>query len=395
MITARRSRFVLPVRYVLRCASVLAVAAPAVAQDPIPGTWEYLGGPAVSHGPVLPGEIAADGNGAVYVSFKAMDTGPKLTAVLRWDAGAAAWRTAGRQASVGNAWYNALAFDSQERPLLVHRDYALGGRFNVRALRDQRWLDLGQPTAFGEAHYTRLAVGRADTPMVVYQDRGATPPDSTSVQFLSPVDGVWRYLGARGFSGAPADYQSIAVNGQGRVFVAFADHAFAGRVSVFRYDAPHWTPIGGRGEASHLRGHNVTLAVDSVGRVHVAYRYWTHDVFVRRFEGGQWVDVGITSASAGDRPTLETEHWRQWLTLAFDSQDRPHVAYQLFETRRPVVRRLEPATGRWRSLGQVAFVDTTADYLTLAIAAGDTPVVAFRDAAHGERLSVMRFLAAE
>lgn len=380
-------------RLVLRALGPLALGAASLAQTPAPvaGTWEYLGGPGVSHGAVMSGEIAVDGSGGVYVSFKAMDSALKLAAVVRWEDGIGAWRQAGRQASVGNAWYNALAFDSEDTPFVVHRDYALGGRFNVRRLARQRWDDLGVAAAPEEAHYTRLAIGRGDQPVVVYQDRGAPVPDATSVQAYSPESGTWRFLGPRGFSGASADYQSIAMNGHGRVFVAFSDHAHGGRVSVFRYDPPHWTPVGQRGAASHVRGHNATIAIDDLDRVHVAYRNWHEGVYVRRFDGSQWVTVGGGAASEGDQPELESEHWRQWLSLDFDSEGLPYVAYQLFQTHQPVVRRFERGTGRWRPLGAVGFVPGRADYLTLAVGAADTPLVAFRDADHGDRLSVMRF----
>ena len=89
--------------------------------------------------------------------------------------------------------------------------------------------------------------------------------------------------------------------------------------------------------------------------------------------------------------TLESEHWRQWLSLEFDSRGLPYVAYQLHPSRRPVVRVLERGTGRWRALGEVGFVPGAADYLTLALGADDVPLVAFRDGDHQDRLSVMAF----
>jgi hypothetical protein len=307
--------------------------------------------------------------------------------------GGGAGRTLGGRASRGTSWYNELAFGPGETPLVVHRDYALGGRLNVRALRSDTWFDVGPPGSLaGEAHYTRIATGRTGAPVVAYQDRSTTPPDQVTVAAYSFVDRRWTALAGHGVSGGTAGYVSLAVGQQGAPWIAFSDDLAGGRQTVMRFDAQGgWTPVGPRGGASNVLAHNATLAFDAQGRAHTAHHVWHSRIEVRRFDGTSWVPLGINPASGPDAPTVESEHWRQWLSLAFDADGAPLVAYQRLSDRRAVVRRLDPATQRWEAVGPVGFTPGRADYLSMTVDGEGRPVVAFRDGAHGDRLSVMRF----
>jgi len=372
--------------------AVAALATLARAQS-ADGAWVNLGAPGFTAGAALSGDIAADGFGRVHVSYKAMETPDGATLVRRWDEARGAWRTLGGRASRGTSWYNELAFGPGETPLVVHRDYAVGGRLNVRALRSDAWIDVGPPGGLlGDAHYTRIAIGRAGVPVVAYQDHSTTPPDQVTVAAYSFADRRWSALAGHGVSGGTAGYVSLAVGPQGAPWIAFADGLAGGRLTVMRFDAQGgWSLVGPRGGGSSAQAHNATLCFDGQGRAHTAHHVWHSRIEVRRFDGTSWVPLGINPASGPDAPTVESEHWRQWLSLAFDGDDAPFVAYQRLSDRRAVVRRLDPATQRWEAVGPVGFTPGRADYLSMTVDGEGRPVVAFRDGAHADRLSVMRF----
>jgi hypothetical protein len=149
-----------------------------------------------------------------------------------------------------------------------------------------------------------------------------------------------------------------------------------------------WSPVGPPGFSPQGVA-NLVLAIDHQDRLHVAYYRYHNSVVVMRFDGTNWVQLG-GSASGPDRPAVESEGWRQWLSLCFDSQDQPYVAYELFDyALEAAVRRFDGS--EWQLVGAHGFTPDAADYLSLAIDRFDVPHVVFVDASQGRKVSVMRY----
>ena len=380
--------------FVASFVGAVGLASTARAQSGI--GWEIVGSPGISDGPVMCCEIAADRAGNVFVAYQDDSIGTNPASVMRFQAGD--WQFVGPQggASIRQAWYNHLAFDTAGTAYLVCRDYGVNGKINVRRNfhSDGAWSDVGAPGhSADEAHYTDIAVDTAGVPYVVYADRSTTPPDRASV--LRFVNGHWQYVGAPGVSAAKADYPSIAVDPSGRAVIAFSDRSHddashTGCVSVMRFDpatnawgylgAPGFTPGGGL---------NVRLAFDNHGTPHVAYQRYHSSINVWKLNGTQWVQVG-GPASGFDHPTVETEPWRQWLSLDFDSQNAPYVAYQrLDDQNKAAVRKFDGQS--WVAVGALGFTPPNADYMAMAVDDFDVPWVVFRDSTQGGRATVMRY----
>lgn len=374
----------------LSVALLVPLAAAQSASD-----WTVLGSPGISDGDVWCCQIAVDRTGAVYASYQDHSLGPNPASVQRFTNGAWSYVGGKGNASLGTAWYNHLAFDSSGALYLACRDYAVGGKINVRRAPSgvsTSWSTLGPAgISTGSAHYSHIAIGEDDAVYVVYADADAL--NKATVRRFA--NGAWTTVGPAGFTPSAANYPSLAVAHDGRVFVAFSDGqqldtSGEGKVTVMRYDTAlgQWQLVGSPG-FTNVGGLNVRLALDRNDVPHIVYQEYHQRFTVMRCDGAQWVRLG-GSAAGSDRPVLETEAWRQWCSLAFDSQNTPYVAYQLLDNgRKAAVRKfVDP---NWVPVGTIGFSAGAADYMAMIVDGDDVPHVVFRDGSVAGRATVMRF----
>lgn len=362
-----------------------------------PAVWETVGVPGVSDGAGICCQIAVSPANVPVIAFQDQSLGGINASALRFEQGAWTHESAKGAASVGQAWYTRLAFSNTGELYMACRDYASSGRISIRHYdaAANAWSTIG-PTGSSplEAHYTDIAIAPDGTPVVVYTDHSTVPEAKATC--MSFYGGFWHVLGGFGFSPSTAAYTTVAVDGAGTIYAAFSDVSAydaatgAGRATVMRYDAPSnsWSTVGPPGFTPH-GALNVSLELDRDGRPWIAYYVWRTQLVVMRFDGTAWVTVG-GSASGADRPEMQTEGWRQWLSLAFDSQNVPYIAYQrLDDGNRAAVRRFR--NGVWEPVGNLGFSAGAADYMSMALGTDDVPYVVFRDAGNLQRVRVMRF----
>jgi len=377
-------------------ALILALCAPLRAQSA--GDWELVGAPGFSAGQAVCCQIVFDARGRPCVAYQDQTVYGGKALVQCFEGGS--WISIGTpgQASLGVAWYDCLRCDSSGDLYLASRDYQVGGSLSVRRFADgaSSWSSVGPNAASpAQAHYTALAIDAAGVPYVGYSDRGATPREGPSVARFDASNGSWTYVGPRGITGNASSYNRIAFDSQGVLYTAFADRGQldplgAAKATVLRWDASAstWIPVGPPG-CSPQGVANLELAIDHQDRLYLAYYRYHDKLVVLRFDGTNWVQLG-TSASGTDKPAVESEGWRQWLSLGFDSQDRPYVAYELFNGGlRAAVRRFDGTN--WELVGSSGFTPDVADYLALAIDPSDVPYVVFVDGSQSRRVSVMRY----
>ena len=371
----------------------LLLAAPSSAQSNY--AWQSVGTPAFSDWATICTRIAADSNGNVYVAYQDLTPGLGARVTVKRNV-AGAWQTAGGNgaASTGAGYYCNMAFDAQGGLLVASRDYGLSGRAGVRRYDPSAnlWSTIGGGIGTGEAHWVDLALTQDGKPCVVYSDF-ASGNRATAMRYDASA---WTPLGPTGYSAASAGFQKIAVASDGTIYSAYKDDAFPdaaniGKASVQRFNpaTSTWEYVGAPGFTTYGAS-NMTLAIDHVGTPWIAYYRYHSLIEVWRFNGTNWV-IAPGSPTGTDTPTVDSEEWRQWLSLQFDSQNRPYIAYQLyFNGRRAAVRRL--IGNDWSLVGQWGFTPGAADYLSMIIDAQDTPWVAYRDGANAQRASVMRFV---
>ncbi len=377
----------------LRLTALALLTGLATAQST--GDWEVLGTPGMSSAGVWCCQISFDAADRVHVAYQDHSLGHNPTSVNRFTNGEWSYVGAKGGASVGTGWYNHLAFDSAGTLYVASRDYGVAGRLNVRRATSgptTAWSNVG-PTGIsnGDAHYTHLVVGADNAVYAAYED-GASQNKATVQRF---ANGTWSTLGPAGFTNAAADYTSLAIASDGTPYLAFADRQFPsssgdGKVTVMRYAAEDdaWQYVGTPGFTTK-GGLNLRLALDNDGVPYIVYQEYHLRITVMKFTGSEWVRVG-SSASGSDRPVIETEAWRQWVSIDFDSQNVPYVCYQLFDQgRKAAVRKY--AGGSWIAVGPIGFTPGSADYMAMAIDGYDRPHVAFRDSAADGKATVMRF----
>ena len=372
------------------------LCAPLHAQAP--SGWESVGGPGISTGQAVCTQLTFDPENRPCVAYQDQATLGGHAAVLRFDG--TSWVSIGTpgQASIADAWYDPLRFDDAGNLYLASRDYGVGGRLSVRCFpaNGSAWTSVG-PTADSpdQAHYTALAIGPGGVPYAAYADRGTTPRDRPSVARFNAASGTWDYVGPRGITSESSGFNSLAFDSQGVLFCAYADRAWldasgSGKATVMRWDeaSASWSAVGPPGFSAQGVA-NLVLAIDHHDRLYVAYYRFHDSLVVMRFDGANWVQLG-GSASDTDRPAVESEGWRQWLSLCFDSQDQPYIAYELFDYGdKAAVRRFDGAN--WQLVGAHGFTSDVADYLAMAIDRNDVPHVVFVDGSVNRKVSVMRF----
>lgn len=356
-------------------------------------SWQYVGTPGFSEGVAICERIAVDSLGLAHVAYQDLSIPTARATARRFENGAWNVLVAKGTASVGQAYYCTLAFDAANNLYVASRDYGLNSRMNLRRFdrASSTWSTVGTSgPSNGEAHYTFVAVGPDGAPNVAYADNAA----SDRASFQRYVGGAWTSLGAAGFTQAGASFESTAVAQDGTIYVAYCDgsHVDASNVSkatVMRWDpgASTWSAVGEPGFSAQ-GAPNLILALDHFDTPWVAYYRYHQGIVVMRFNGTTWETIG-GSATGADQPTVDTEEWRQWLSLAFDSTNAPYIAYQMYTNgRRATVRRFDGTA--WNVVGTKGFTPSSADYLSMVVDAQDIPWVTFRDGAYFGRASVMK-----
>ena len=367
------------------------VSAPLATASPtqVVGKWVDVGPIPLTNAGIICTQIAVSHGDVVHVSFQDEGVQAFPASVLRLKDGQWSWLGTRGKASIGRAWYNHLAFDSQDRAYLACRDYAVAGAAGVRVCNSDQgdWSSLPGGLCTTDAHYTQVLLDGADVPYVVFTDATSVPHDRALLRRLE--NGAWETVGNDYASPGTCAYPSFAFV-QGAPWVAVMDQELSNRATVMRLDLAtgQWVLVGPRG-FSPSTAHNIRLAVDPGGVPHVASLGYPDRVSVHRWSGSAWEPVG-GPASGSDAATIQTESWRQWLSLAFDPAGRPYVAYQDKALgNRLTVRRFDATD--WVVLGKTGFTPVQADYHALAVDGRGVPFVSFRNGRTGASLGVMTF----
>ena len=127
---------------------------------------------------------------------------------------------------------------------------------------------------------------------------------------------------SRIFTSRAPYYTSLAFSQAGEPYVAYGGdtESFPIKAAVFRFDGDQWVNVGVNG-FSIGAAHGTNLAFNPAnGQPYIAYSdgMLSFKAVVKRFNGNEWVDVGTPGFSVDimDQPSL-----------AFDQEGKPHVAF--------------------------------------------------------------------
>lgn len=265
-----------------------------------------------------------------------------------------------------------------------------------------------------------LALDRAGNPTVAWQD---SSPDRFQI-YIRKWDpaggGSWVEVGAGSASGGgisnsakKAGNPALVCDSAGNPVVAWVDsgNSGAGEIYIKRWNGFEWTEIGkgsaSGGGVSNNEGESVrpSLALDAAGFPVVSW----HDnsigakkdiwqVYIKRWNGSSWVEVGAASATGGGISNNSGAS-STMASLALDGSGSPVVAWQDSST-----GNLEICAKRWdenawveaglgsATGGGISNSKGNSKWPSLAVDPTGAPVVAWHDNSFGnDQIYIRRF----
>lgn len=204
----------------------------------------------------------------------------------------------------------------------------------------------------------------------------------------------WIEVGAGSASGdgindnAAGNYDArVAVDALGHPIAAWR---FGEDIHVRRWDGSAWIELGGSatGEGISVGGglaNSPAIAVDPSGFPAVAWCDSSSKIYVRRWDGSSWAELGAGSASGGGI-SQTTSNISRNPAIAFDANGRPIVAwedtsagnYEIYARRWDGAAWVEMGTGS-ASGGGISSSPGLSDDVALATDAGGRAVLVWRD----------------
>jgi hypothetical protein len=346
--------------------------------------WSIVGNPGFSASNVNYTSIAVDPtSGIPYVAFEDGAFGAHTT-VMKLANGA--WTYVGTPGfSTHSTQFINIAFDSNGTPYVAHWDTFT---FQVEVMvytgtGATGWQLLGGPVFTGTIWEVVFAINKNNTPYIAFRDNSNT-------LYVMNYTGAW---GAVGASVSNASNISLAFDGQGQPWVAFADGSAGNNATVMSFNMSVWTLVGpAHGSASTGAVAWTSLAIDSRSSSPIPYLAvmdtgWAGLTTVKKYLAGSgtWVNVGNPGFSAA-QPFSGS--------LVLSAGGILYVAYQDGPTPPPAgtggatVMMYSGTT--WSPVGTPQFSPTYVQSTSLALDPLGAPYIAFMDGL-GQKTTVMAY----
>lgn len=331
-------------------------------------TWSCLGRAGFSSGEVRYLSLAARGDGLV-VGFQ--DAGVLWRAsVFTFDEGN--WQPLGAPGfSDGRVDYVSLAV-SGEQVACAFQDWTVFGRLSVYLFNGGRWQVAGAK-GVSDTTASHVAICYHDGLLyAAYSDVG----DSGRVKMNVWDGSAWSEQSMDGTADSAVTAVNLVSDGTD-LYLGYSDERNNGRAVLMRQTGTEWTQVGE--SISDGPARYVTVAVDEA-ELYCGFRDGANGekAVVKRWSGTTWNTVAATAASQGavDFVTVAATGGSLY-TAYFDV-----AVYQALVVRKE--------GGGWVRVGDGPFADSPVASLSMAFLGG-VPCLAFNDASHGYRASVVQF----
>jgi hypothetical protein len=201
-------------------------------------------------------------------------------------------------------------------------------------------------------------------------------------QLLKKGAGIWENVWSPWFSAGEASFQSLAIDENWTVFVAYSDWWNWYKTTVMKFNGSSWinvwSPWFSAGQAN-----NQSLAIDNNWTAFVAYSDWWnwYKTTVMKFNGSNWINVWSPWFSAGVA-------YNQ--SLAIDNNWTPYVAYMDNQNWwKTTVMKFNGSS--WTNVWSPWFSAGGANFQSLAIDENWTVFVAYSDWWNWWKTTVMKF----
>ncbi len=270
----------------------------------------------------------------------------------------------------GSARLPSLAVSINGKPVVAWRDSADGvSEIYLRRWNDSAWVEMGQNSSSshggisstGKAAYPSLAFGPDGNPVVAWEDNSS---GDWEIYVKRWNGSAWVQMGAGSASGGGVSNNrgnsrnpSLAIGPDGATVVAWQDEYdyWKSGIYVRRWNGSAWVEMGA-GSASGVGISNgssefyspsLVIGPDGVpviawsGPSDTFFNPW--NIFIKRWNGSAWVEMGAGSASGGG--VSNTLEGSSAPSLAIGPDKMPVVAWaQVME---PVSNRREIYVKRW------------------------------------------------
>ena len=301
-------------------------------------TWEEVGSGSASGGGISDNtgtsatpSLVIDADGVPYVAWHDDSDGDYEIYAKRWNG--SGWDEVGTGSAVGggisdNSGTSArasLAIDPDGTPYLAWHDDSDGDyEIYVKRWDGSSWQEIGASSATGGgissngslSTMSSLAIAPDGTPYVVWED-AARGWDFKEIYVRRWIDDAWEEVGTGSASegGISNDWYysanaSLSVAPDGMPIVAWYNYTAGGDFEIYarRWNGTAWVEVGANaasdGGISNNGGdsRNPSVAIASDSMPAVAWQDGSggdQEVYVRRWDGSAWTEVGAGSASAG------------------------------------------------------------------------------------------------
>lgn len=322
---------------------VISAPLPTASPSPVPTvtarpqrTWQELGSGSASDGGISSNAaesgwpaVAVSRDGTVYAAWTDQSDGDRQIYVKMWQdgrwqpVGAGSVSGGGISRTSGESVWPAIAMGLDGKPFVAWRDWS-SGRSQIYVLRwsGARWMEVGANSASaGGVSRTNatseggpaIAIDGHGHPIIAWEDNSF----GWDQIYIKRWNGnSWSSMGrySDAFLGVSGTLENsrrphLAVAPDGKVYVTWAD-SISGNAEVFvrRWNGTGWAEVGANsarvGGISQTPGDSQTPWI-AVGADGIPYVTWTdnnagdYEVYVRRWNGTAWPEVGSGSATGG------------------------------------------------------------------------------------------------
>ncbi|MDB5281393.1 MAG: uncharacterized protein JWO06_468 [Bacteroidota bacterium] len=193
----------------------------------------------------------------------------------------------------------------------------------------------------------------------------------------------WTNVGATGFTYGSVIYPSLAIDKNGKAYIAYSDSARGYQAGAMRFDTSHWVQVGVPA-FSPGKSFGVSLAMDTANKPYVAFGDSTASGTLSIMRYDPITRIWYVVANAISRGSVY-----QWTSLVIDKHNNLYVAYtDLGDTGKVVVKKYNGSAFSiaYRSPGRGFYPSLVLNN------ANDTVFLGFKDQAQGGKASVVNVI---
>jgi uncharacterized delta-60 repeat protein len=300
-------------------------------------------------------DIAISSSGVPYVAWHSTDSGNSEIYIRKWNG--SSWVEVGAGSASGGGISNngsssrfaSVAISPDGTPYVAYMDDNDGGdEIYVKRWNGTNWVEVGSGSASGggisqnngESWFPAMTISPSGTPYITWQDDSN---GDTEIYVRKWNVSSWVEVGAGSASGGgisnnsgASDHPSIATAPDGNPFITWEDHS-SGNADIYvrRWNGSSWVEVGvnsaSAGGISNNAGNSYRPTID-IGSNNIPHITWYDysggadaEIYVHRWNGSSWEEAGTGSASGGG--ISDNEQTSRSPCIAIEPNDTPFVAW--------------------------------------------------------------------